>query len=253
MDASLYATFYAVEDWYWWSVGTRAIFREWLVAALETPAPHLLDVGCGCGALTHELTALGKVTGLDISPRAIDYTRRRGLRKLCVGRAETLPFKTAYFDAVTAVDVMEHTDDDRSTLREIARVLRPGGAALIHVPAFPVLWGEHDEVNHHRCRYRRTPLGALIEESGLHIERLSYINCLIFPPALAIRLGKRGLRRIAGATTLKPEIYDLPRWFNSALITLLGLERALLQRVNLPFGVSLLCLARKHRMSPDCC
>lgn len=243
MDAALYARIYAIEDRYWWSVGTRAIFRDWLVAALDGMRPQLLDVGCGSGALARELTALGPVTAIDCSVEAVELSRRRGLARLCVAKAEALPFKPGRFDAVTAADLIEHTDD-RLTLSEVTRVLKPGGLALVHVPAFPLLWGEHDEVAQHRRRYLRRSLVAAIEGSGLRIERLSYINCLLFPVAVCVRLGKRvwGARR---GRQPQAEIYDLPPWLNRALTAVLGVERWMLRRMNFPFGVSLLCLARK--------
>ena len=244
MDADLYARFYEIEDWYWWSVGSRAIFREWMAAALRGRRGRLLDVGCGTGAMTHELAPLGAVVGLDLAPEAIAWSRRRGLAALCVGSAEELPFRSAGFDAVAAVDIVEHTEDARM-LREIARVLRPGGAALLHVPAFPILWGEHDEVNHHRRRYRRAALAAVVEASGLVVERVSYANTLLFPAAAAVRLAKRAARAVRRPRPPAAEIYDLPAWVNRGLVGILALERTLLRRVNFPFGVSLLCLARK--------
>jgi SAM-dependent methyltransferase len=244
VDTELYARFYEIEDWYWWSVGTRAIFRDWLEAAVGARPARLLDVGCGTGVFAHELGAFGRVVGVDLSRDAIAWSSRRGLAELCVGTAEALPFRSAGFDAVAAVDIVEHTDDAR-TLGEIARVLKPGGAALLHVPAFPILWGEHDEVNHHRRRYRRAALRAVVEASGLVVERVSYANSLLFPAAAAVRLGKRAARGMRPPRPPAAEIYDLPAWLNRALIGVLGLERALLRRVNFPFGVSLLCLARK--------
>ena len=245
MDAALYPRFFDIEDWYWWSVGTRRIFRDWLAAAVREPAPALLDVGCGTGALAAELASLGRVTGVDLSAEAIAFSRRRALERLCVGSAEALPFGSARFDAVAAVDVVEHTDD-RRTLAEIARVLKPGGAALIHVPAFAFLWGEHDEVNRHRRRYARRALREVVEASGLAVERMSYVNFLVFPVAAAVRLGKRMLRRRDGSRPARPEIYDLPGWVNRMLIGALSLERSVLRAANLPVGVSLLCVARKR-------
>jgi SAM-dependent methyltransferase len=244
VDADLYARFYATEDWYWWSVGTRAIFRDWLAAALDTRPARVLDVGCGTGALAHELGGFGQVVGVDLAPEAIAWSRRRGLAVLCVGSADRLPFRTGGFDAVAAVDIVEHTDDTHA-VAEIARVLRPGGAALLHVPAFPILWGEHDEVNHHLRRYRRGALRRVVEASGLVVERLSYANSVLFPAAAAVRLAKRAVRAVRAPRPAAAEIYDLPAWVNRALIGVLSVERALLRRVNFPFGVSLLCLARK--------
>jgi len=249
MDAELYARIFAIEEHYWWSVGTRRIFRDWLRPAVGGHPPQILDVGCGSGMLARELTAIGSITGVDWSAEAIGFSRRRGLTHLCVGAAERLPFKSGWFDAVAAVDVVEHTDD-HETLGEIVRVLKPGGVALLHVPAFPLLWGDHDEAAHHRRRYRRMPLRQVIEASGLRIERLSHINCFLFPVAASVRLAKRVLRRRRAHATPEAEIYNLPGWLNGALTRLLQMEQGLLRWTNLPFGVSLLCLARKSDGRP---
>jgi SAM-dependent methyltransferase len=249
MDQALYAQIYDVEDRYWWSVGTRAIFREWLDHALGVSPHRILDLGCGTGALARELAGLGTVHGLDVSLEAIHFTRRRGVERLCVGSAEQLPYATGVFDAVAAADVVEHVDDGPA-LAEIVRVLRPGGLALVHVPAFPFLWGEHDEAAHHRRRYRRAQLRALIEEHGLAIERLSYVNCLVFPAAAVVRVLKRVVRRRRAGRAPSAELYDLPAWLNARLTDMLLLERAAMRHVGLPFGVSLLCLARKVQRRP---
>jgi SAM-dependent methyltransferase len=243
VDAALYRRFFEVEDWYWWSVGTRAIFRDALAATVRGRG-RLLDVGCGTGALAKELGELGAVVGVDVSTEAIAWSRRRGLGALCVGTAERLPFRSGVFDAVVAADVVEHTDDAR-TLGEVARVLRRGGTALVHVPALPILWGEHDEVNHHRRRYRARELRAALEASGLAVVRMSYVNSVLFPVVLTARLAKRVVRRLRAPRPPSPEIYDLPAWANRALLGVLGLERAVLRRWDLPIGVSLLCIARK--------
>ena len=244
MDATLYSHIFAIEDHYWWSVGTRAIFAEWLASSLPRGPVTILDVGCGSGRFMQELSRRGVVHGMDIAPEAIDLSRRRGIERLCVGTAEHLPYRTGSFDAVSAADVVEHVDD-RVALTEIVRVLRPGGVALIHVPAFPMLWGPHDVAAHHRRRYRRAEFCRVVAASGLHITRLSYVNCLVFPVAVAVRGGRRllpGPRHVGPAAA---DIYDLPRWLNTMLTRMLLLERMAMRRISLPFGVSLLCVARK--------
>ncbi|MFN8545281.1 MAG: class I SAM-dependent methyltransferase [Candidatus Binatia bacterium] len=245
MEASLYPTFFAIEEHYWWSVGTRAIFREWLSRATGGRAGRVLDIGCGTGMLARELATLGIVHGVDIAPEAIRFGRARGLDNLCVGSAEALPYRRGTFDAVAAVDVVEHADDV-ATLAELARVLRPGGVALIHVPAFPFLWSQHDEAAHHRRRYRRAQLRALVEAQGLHVERLSFLNALLFPPVAVVRI-VRQLRSRLRPMSLPPraDIYLLPTLVNRLLIGILALERRWLRTADLPLGVSLLCLARK--------
>ncbi|HLK12257.1 MAG TPA: class I SAM-dependent methyltransferase [Candidatus Binatia bacterium] len=247
METALYSRIYAIEEHYWWSAGTRAIFHEWLARALGQGSlrPLLLDVGCGSGIFVKELASVGTVHGMDVSPEAIALSHQRGIELLCLGTAERLPYASGRFDAVAAVDVVEHVDD-RLALAEIARVLKPGGVALVHAPAFPFLWGEHDVAAHHRRRYRRAGFCRVVEESGLRIERLSYVNLLVFPAAVAVRVGKRLLRHKAdGKRPPSAEIFDLPRWLNGALTRMLALERLAMRRVPLPIGVSLLCLARK--------
>ena len=244
MEAGLHRRFFELEDWYWWSVGTRAIFHEWLAPLLRVRGARVLDVGCGSGAFAAELRDAASVTGVDLALEAIRLGRRRGLRDLSVGSAEALPFRDAAFDGVAALDIVEHTDDVR-TLAEIARVVRPGGVVLVHVPAFPFLWGEHDEVNHHRRRYRRGELLARLTASGLRVRRISYVNCVLFPAVAAARVGKRLLRRLQAPRPPRPEVYDLPSWLNRTLAGCLALERLALRRLDMPIGVSLLCLADK--------
>lgn len=243
MDPALYARIFAIEERYWWSAGTRAIFHEWLRQAVGG-GPLVLDLGCGSGIFAKELAPLGAVHGLDVSAEAIALGRSRGLRNLCLGSAERLPYASGRFDVVTALDVIEHADD-RLVLAEAVRVLKPGGLALIHVPAFPFLWGPHDVAAHHRRRYRRRALCQVVEESGLRIERLSYLNFLVFPAAIAVRVGKRMLALAGLGGAPGPEIYELPGGLNAALTRMLSLERVALRWMRFPFGVSLLCLARK--------
>jgi SAM-dependent methyltransferase len=244
MDTALYEQFYVLEDHYWWSVGTRAIFREWLAPAIASGTARVLDLGCGTGALARELGALGRVTAVDLAPEAMTFSRRRGVADLCRASSEQLPFADARFDAVVAVDVIEHTDDQR-TVPEIARVLRRGGVALVHVPAFQFLWGQHDEVNHHRRRYRRATLLEPLRASGLRVERLSYLNALLFPITAVVRVGTRLLRAVRPSPP-RPDIFPTPEWVNRALGGVLDAERRWIRHHNLPFGVSLLCLARKE-------
>jgi SAM-dependent methyltransferase len=244
VDPALHRRFYELEDWYWWSIGTRAIFHEWLAPLLRVSGARVLDVGCGSGAFATELRDGATVIGVDMALEAIRLGRERGLRNLSVGRAEALPFRDDAFDGVAALDVVEHTDDVR-TLAEIARVVRPGGVVLVHVPAFPFLWGEHDDVNHHLRRYRRAELLARLGASGLRVRRASYVNCVLFPAVAAARVGKRLLRRVRAPRPPRPEVYDLPSWLNRVLASCLTLERLALRRLDLPIGVSLLCLADK--------
>ena len=87
------------------------------------------------------LSKYGDAEGVDISEDALAFCRERGLDKVRLGAGEELPYEDGTFDLVTALDVVEHMDDDLAGLSEMRRVLRPGGRVLMFVPTFMFLWG----------------------------------------------------------------------------------------------------------------
>ena len=130
------------------------------------PEARILDAGCGSGRTLDDLATRGIVSGLDLSEMAASAARVRGHEDIRVGRVEELPWQDGSFNLVTALDVIEHTQDDRLTLRELRRVTRPGGFAIITVPAYQWLFSAHDVVNHHYRRYDRHSLVAAAGEAG---------------------------------------------------------------------------------------
>ena len=197
--------------------------------------------------LTH-LAAYGKVQGVDIDEEAIGYCRERGLTDVRLGALEKLPFADASFDLVTALDVVEHLDDDLGALREIGRVLRPGGHLLMTVPAHRFLWGDQDEVNMHKRRYVAAEVRDRLNAAGFQVQRVSYINAFMFPPIAAIRWLRRLEHRLRPRTTQQSDFrYPAPRPVNFLLASIFGAEAPIVRRVNLPIGVSILALASKPR------
>ena len=163
-------------------------FVKEICARLTDRRPRILDVGCGTGANLKTLSEFGDAEGVDVSPDAIEFCRERGLTNVKLGAAEELPYESGTFDLVTALDVVEHLDDDVGGLREMRRVLRPGGHALIFVPTFMWLWGVQDVVSNHRRRYRLPELRRALEEAGFEVERATYANITFLPPVFLIRL-----------------------------------------------------------------
>src|SRR5436853_1031794 len=201
MQQHTYSIMYEVEEHHWWFVGRRRIIERFVAAAcrdLGKLKPRILDVGCGTGANLQMLAQHGAAEGVDVSPEALEFCRARELSKVKLGPAEALPFEDASFDLVTGLDVVEHLDDDVAGLNEIRRVLRPGGRALLFVPAFMFLWGVQDDISHHRRRYTRAELTRAIKRAGLTVERSTYANISFFLPTLIGRV----FMRITG---LKPE------------------------------------------------
>jgi SAM-dependent methyltransferase len=182
----------------------------------------------------------GEVSGIDVSEVASGAARARGHHDVRVGRLEALPWPDDAFDLVTALDVIEHTPDDRITLRELRRVTRPSGFAVVTVPAYQWLFSAHDVVNQHFRRYARRNLVDAALEAEWRIERTSYFNFGLLPLATAVRLAQR-LRR--GRPKMQSDFALTPSWLNGALELPLRVEAVwLLNGHRLPAGLSLLAV-----------
>src|SRR5688572_30227665 len=153
MQQHTYAIMDRVEDKHWWFVGRRAILESFLQQIIQNPKskiqnPKILDVGCGTGANLEMLSQFGRAEGVDVSDEALTFCKRKGLKAL-KGAAEDLPFEDETFDLTTALDVVEHLDNDIAGLREMHRVTKRGGYSLVFIPAFMWLWGVQDDISHH--------------------------------------------------------------------------------------------------------
>jgi SAM-dependent methyltransferase len=247
-----YREYFELEDRHWWFVGRRTIFLSLLDAHLPAiPSARtrdILDVGCGTGTMVRHLGRYGEARGADTSGEAIRFCRERGIDSVVQTSGTTLPYDEDSFDLVTALDVIEHIDDDRGTLTDLRRILRPGGHLLVSVPAYEFLWGPQDEVSEHKRRYTLKELGRRLDEAGFHTRRLTYFNTLLFPPIAAIRLLRP---HRPGRSEPKSDFrFTVPRWACRTLAAIFGMEAALLRRVDLPFGVSILALAVKPDPAP---
>jgi SAM-dependent methyltransferase len=234
LEKQFYEEYARVQDVHWWFVARRRILAAVLGRRLGThgdSARRILDVGCGTGA------NLGMV---DMDSGAVDLCRKRGWDvRLTEGAA--LPFRDGEFDLVTLLDVIEHVADDGEILGEARRVLAPGGSIMVTVPAYQWMWGAQDEISHHHRRYTRRRLLASLERSGLRPVRATYFNTVLFPPIAAIRLVRR---LVPGPSAPRSDFEDTPPGRLNALLTrVFGLEAAIVPRLRLPFGVSVLALA----------
>jgi SAM-dependent methyltransferase len=228
------------EEWYWWHRGRRTIVRR-ILKRHAPPRARILDVGCGTGATTASLADFGSVCGVDMGPAALRHAHMRGLA-VARGSAERLPVRAGVLDVVVALDVIEHLDDDRLALREMLRVLKPGGVLLATVPAYAFLWSSHDEALGHRRRYLRPELRRRVADAGFEIALCSYIMGSILPVAIVMRLAERLLRRRGPARSGYPA---LPRPLNDALAHVVGLGGHVAPFVSLPFGLSIMVVARR--------
>src|SRR5215211_4389296 len=237
-----YPILFSVEQSHWWHIGRRKILAEFVEAICRDVTDRrarILDVGCGTGANLLLLAKYGDGEGVDVSEDALAFCRERGLEKVKLGAGEELPYDDGTFDLVTAFDVVEHMDNDLAGLREMRRVLRPGGRVLLFVPAFMFLWGLQDDVSNHRRRYRLPELQRVLERAGFEIERTTYANITFFLPILVMRQ----LMRLTGIRAESENNINVSA-LNEILGRMLGGESLILKFMNLPFGVSGLCVGR---------
>ena len=244
MQQHTYAIMDEVEGSHWWFVGRRAILETFLSGiAQKLRTPHstlrVLDVGCGTGANLEMLSQFGDAQGVDVSDDALAFCATKGLNAQ-KGLAEQLPFADESFDVTTALDVVEHLDDDIAGLKEMFRVTKSGGYSLIFVPAFMWLWGVQDDISHHRIRYTRSQIVERLENAGYTVERATYANWTFFAPILA----GRTLMRLTG---IKPESENNVNVsaLNGVFGKLFSSERFWLKNFNFPFGVSIVVVAKK--------
>lgn len=248
MDDFLYHQFADIERDHWWFRARRKVVAEVLRHRLPAcPTRRILDVGCGTGGMLEMLTAFGPtVCGMDMSADAIAFCRERGLEskaRLLQGKLpDDLPPEASQWDLVTAFDVIEHLDDDRAVLRDIRGVLAPGGVLVVTVPAFNFLWGPHDDLNFHKRRYSARMLRESLTDSGFRVEYASYFNTWLFPVVAAVRVLRRAVS--FGKPTEPKSDFFMPRpAVNAALTRLFESEAALVPRIPLPVGVSLIAVA----------
>ena len=244
MNEREYREMFTLEDTYWWFVGRRAIIRR-LLRQLPGGGEHrrVLDLGCGTGANALMFTEFGSVIGLDVGSEALRLAATRpSAAWLTEGVATRLPFRSQTFDLVACLDVLEHVADDLGALRETRRVLKQNGRLVMTVPAFSWLWSEHDEALGHFRRYSHGELLRVLRSAGLLPELTNYAICLPLIPAVILRLMQNLVRRPDRQAQTKHLL--LPSTLNRLLIRYLEFEGRLVHRHRLPFGVSLVALAR---------
>jgi SAM-dependent methyltransferase len=250
MEPTFYEDYYRHENGHWWFRWRYDLITK-LVASLKSDESfRILDAGCGTGQMTKQLEAIGHAVGLDSANEAIVYARSRGVERLVRGSITAPPFAEGSFDCVLALDVIEHVDDDMGILTSLYEVIKPGGHLIITVPAFDTLWSEHDVINHHKRRYRSPQLKRLMEEAGFTVDRVTYCNTALYVPVLLTRKAKNLWRSLSRQRAgehrpLQSDLGDYPRPINEALYGLMKAETRLMERFDMPFGVSILAVATR--------
>jgi SAM-dependent methyltransferase len=240
MDRDYELQTHQAEDRHWWYRGRRNVIER-VMNGLELPADaRILDAGCGSGRNMVELARRGTVTGVELSQTSVDIARGRGAGEVIAGSVLDIPLPDDSFDLAVTLDVIEHLEDDLGALRELRRLVAPGGALLVTVPAYQWLWSGHDEINHHHRRYTRRSLKAVAEQAGWRQTRTTYFNSLLLPVAILLRI----LDRINTKTTESSlDLWVPPEPVNWILERPLALEAAMIgSGGRIPAGLSLLAV-----------
>jgi ubiquinone/menaquinone biosynthesis C-methylase UbiE len=249
MNRKEYELMYRFEEQNWWFVIKRKVL-ETVLNSFEGPgegtdrSPRILDVGCGTGIIPLLLQRYGSVWGLDISQEALQFCKKRKLTQfVCQSDGLTIPFQGNTFDIITAIDVIEHVERDEVMLKECYRVLRVGGRLYITTSAYPFLWSEHDEAVGHKRRYTFQELKNKVQKAGFKVKKLTHYHALIFFPVLVLW----GLKKMLGLQNLfKTTHIEISPFFNKICTQVLKIEPLVLKNVNIPFGISLLCVGEKE-------
>lgn len=235
----------AAEERHFWFRALRRQSRAMIADALRGGTPRLIiDCGTGTGRNLDWLRDFGPAVGVELSPTGLKAARAAA-RPVVRGTVTQLPFADASADIASSFDVLyslNHADADRA-VREMWRVLRPGGIIIINVAALDILRGSHSVLTQEQQRFSKRSLTALVQGAGFRVERLTFSHMSSFPVALGLRTAERLTGRAGTASDADLRVPPAP--VNALFDGLLRLEAAWLRLGNLPIGSSLLMVARK--------
>ena len=247
MGPDEYRFMHELEDYHWWFTSRRNLVKQ-LILSLKGEFSSILDVGSGTGGNLVMLKEFADAYGIDASRQAVEFCKKRGLDKVKQCRAERIEFNDGTFDMVTCLDVLEHIPQPVVALREIKRVLKDSGKMIVAVPAFRILWSQHDEALSHLRRYEKRSLMAELKEGGFKVEKIGYFFFLSFFIVAPVRIARRflnpGKRKIQSDTTTLP-----PKFLNEFLKLIFSLETKIALHVGLPLGTTLYAVAEKANYS----
>lgn len=246
MERSFYKDYFKIEREHWLMIGRRMFVKDQISKYLnsEHEVIKILDLGCGSGLFVEELAKAGYDShGLDISSESVRFGELKGIKNIGVMDSHKINFVDKTFDVVLTLDFMQHLEDETWVLKEIYRVLKPGGIVVNTIPAYMWMWGIQDIAAHHYRRYTMKNFLKKINGSGRwNVIRSTYFNSFLFLPIAIFRLLNK-VFKIRG----RESDFDINNsTLNKAFSSIFSLERKFLKKINLPFGVSILVILKKN-------
>lgn len=238
-----YQQMYENEMSHAWYITTRRLMLGYLKRNLKKDA-KILDAGCGTGGTIKYLANAGfkNVQGIDNSPEALKFCRKRGVRNVKPGSVNHLPFKNQTFDAVICLDVLYHKEVIPSkALAEFKQVLKTGGTLYLQEPAYNWLRSSHDLAIETSHRFSDCEIKEVLDKNNFEIVKFTHFNFLLFLPIVIKRLSQK----IIKPKLIETDIKHLTPAINLIILKVLNFESFLIKRINWPFGLSIICVAKK--------
>jgi 2-polyprenyl-3-methyl-5-hydroxy-6-metoxy-1,4-benzoquinol methylase len=245
MDTAEYDNLARVEKQHWYYVGKREFVRRW-IERVRPPAKadRLLDCGAGTGIFADDMAKLCDVTVMDTFEESLQMLREKfpADRVITLDEKGEVPLPNQSVHYITALDVLEHVPNDRDVVKGFARMVKPGGVAVVTVPASMALWSDWDVGLQHFRRYEKSQLTDLFASEDWAVVHANYTNVPVFPLVWLIRRWQRGRKN--DAATVRAEDKVPPGWINALLKW--QFVRLAMSRLPMPFGVSLVLVATRR-------
>jgi SAM-dependent methyltransferase len=241
MNKNPYDIEYEIEGFHWWFSTRRKLLGS-ILRALNLPLNCLtLDIGCGVGSNSKILKAMGlHAVGLDRSFYALSLAKKKLEFPLVNGDLNALPIRPNSVGLIIAMDVLEHLENDAIGIHQLYQALKEGGILIVTAPAFQFLWGIQDIVTGHKRRYSRKEILNKLRHEKFDLLRSFYFNFFLFFPILFVRR----MLYLLGLSIRSENEINAPI-INFLLKAIFSLEPSILKFISFPFGVSILCIARK--------
>ena len=249
MQEELLESMFRNQEQHWWFTTKRNIVVDQIDRYIDPfHNMSILDIGCGSGLMIQILNKYGTVFGMDTSEQSIEFCKKLGGTNLALGALpKDIPFEANKFEMITALDVIEHIDDDGGSLIAIIDLLKNDGLLILTVPALNLMWTNFDEINDHKRRYSKSELRRKLKLAGFEVEFISYYNSILFPLAFVGRMYSK-LFGVKSKSELEPPF----PFINRVLAKVFGLELYILRFFSFPVGLSLIAVARKSSHDGNC-